>query len=264
MKASEIIRKYDIKAIKKLDQHFLVDNNIVKKEVEFAEIKKDERILEIGAGFGLLTQEILNKSKNVVVIEKDRKLIGVLKKEFSSLDILEGDALKIEFPSFDKCVSNIPYSISSGIIYKLGKLGKPSILLLQKEFAQRLIAQPNERNYSRLSIMAQYYFSPVLLKEVSKNSFFPTPKVDSMIVKLVPKHLKPEVNEEFFFLVVRALFNHKNQKVRKALLHSRNDFGADKERIKKMSISYEDRKVISLNMNELMELSKELNKYINV
>lgn len=249
---------------KKLGQHFLVDKNIVRDFVKFADIKKNEIVLEIGGGTGLLTQEILKKTKKVKVIEKDKKFIQILREKFPFIEIIEGDALKVRLPKFDKCVSSIPYAISSGITLKLGKLKKEGYLMYQKEFGERLVAEPSERNYSRITIMSRYYFSPVLLKHVSKNSFLPKPKVDSVIIKLIPRRRKPFViNEKFFFLVVRALFSHKNQKVRNAFIHSRHEFDLDKDKAKKIKLGFEGKKVVDLSFEEIAELSNKLYKHLN-
>lgn len=246
---------------RKLGQHFLVDKNVARNFVEFADIKKNECILEIGGGSGLLTQEILKKTKKVKVIEMDKRFIGILREKFPSIEIIEGDALRVKLPSFDKCVSSIPYSISSGITLKLGKLKKESYLMYQKEFGERLVAEPSEKNYSRITIMARYYFTPVLLKYVSKNSFLPKPRVDSVIIKLIPKRAKLSVkNEKFFFLVARALFNHKNQKIRNAFLHSRHEFDLDKSKAKKIKLNFEEKKVVELSLEEIAELSNKLYK----
>jgi 16S rRNA (adenine1518-N6/adenine1519-N6)-dimethyltransferase len=249
---------------KRLGQNFLVDKNIVRKFVELADIKKNETVLEIGGGSGLLTKEILKKTKKVRVIEKDKKFVEILKERFSFIEIIEGDALKVRLPSFDKCISSIPYSISSGITLELGKMKKKSYLMYQKEFGERLVAEPSERNYSRITIMTRYYFTPVLLKHVSRNSFLPRPKVDSVIVKLIPRRSKPSVmNEKFFFLVARALFNHKNQKVKKAFIHSRHEFDMDKDEAKKIRLEFEEKKVDDLSLEEIAELSNKLYKCLN-
>lgn len=254
-----------IKAKKRMDQHFLKDKNILGIILKIADVKKGDVVLEVGPGLGILTNELLDKAKKVVAIEKDKEIIAYLKKNIKkrNLQLIEGDALKVKFPAFDKCVSNIPYSISSHLILKLGQLKKEAVLMLQKEFAERMVAKPGTKDYSRLSVMAQYYFFVSIEKEVSKGCFYPAPKVDSAIVKLTP--LRPKLKkeeEEFFFIVVRSLFNHKNQKVGNALIHSRHEFGWSKEEVKKTAknIKYKDEKVYELDLNKLIGISREISK----
>ncbi|VVB60090.1 putative ribosomal RNA small subunit methyltransferase A [uncultured archaeon] len=264
------LEKYGIKLKKRLGQNFLVDKNIIQKEVALAQIKPDETLLEIGPGVGFLTRELLKYAKKVVAIEMDKNLAEILEKELpdKKLEVICADALQIDFPEFDKCVSNIPYEVSSKIILKLGKLRKPAVLIMQKEFAERLAAKPGEREYSKISVMSQYYFDSGILHIVSKKSFFPAPKVDSAIVRLTPKHadLKKSLgisDEEFFLKIIHALFQHKNMTVRNALIHSRNEFGFEKDTAKKIAenISLKDAKVRTLDLAMLAKVAKEIKKH---
>ncbi len=248
------------RANKKLGQHFLVDKNTVRNLVDFAEIRENETVLEIGPGYGSITGEILKKTKKVTAVEKDIELVKILKKKFPSVNLIEGDALKVDFPEFDKCISNIPFSISPKITIKLGESKKPGFIIYQKEFAQRLVAEPGDKDYSRISIATQFYFMPILLKHVSKNCFYPKPKVDSAIVKLIPKKVRLNVDKTLFFRTVKALFTHKNQKVWKSFVHSRNDFGLEKKDAAEISgkLPFRDCKVVTLDLNKLAEISKYL------
>ena len=267
----EIFKKYNIRPDKRLGQHFLVDKNIIKKEVELAGIKPDETILEIGPGLGFLTKDLLCRAKHVIAIELDARMAEVLESECGCecLKIIRADALDVDFPAFDRCVSNIPYEISSQIIAKLGRYGNPAILIMQKEFAERLAAKPKDKIYSRISVLSQYYFNAELLGAVSKNSFFPAPKVDSAIVRLIPRTAAQKKalgveDEEFFFAVARALFQHKNQSIRNAFIHSRGEFGLEKDAAKIISgkFSGADRKVDSLSIKELAEIAGQVRKSI--
>ena len=160
----KILRKYNLKLSKNKDQYFIKNPEILKFECEQAEISKKDVILEIGAGIGNLTREIAKRAKKVYAAEKDRKLISVLKnelKEFDNVEIIKEDILKINLPEFNKCVSNIPYSISSKITEILAKKNKFSVICYQKDFAERLVANPGERNYSRITVLANFYLTPV-------------------------------------------------------------------------------------------------------
>ncbi|RLG57870.1 MAG: 16S rRNA methyltransferase, partial [Candidatus Hydrothermarchaeota archaeon] len=140
-----VIRLYNIKPKEKLGQVFLIDERVLKREVEYAELSSKDVVLEIGSGFGSLTKFLVEKAKKVYAIERDSTLIEVLKSYViaKNLEIIQRDALRITFPEFNKCVSNLPYVISSPITFKLLKHDfEKAILTYQKEFAERLIAKP--------------------------------------------------------------------------------------------------------------------------
>jgi len=267
------LEKYGLRLKKSLGQNFLIDGNIIRKEAELAQITPYETILEIGPGVGFLTRELLLRAKKLVAIEFDKQLAEILEKEFSEeiaekkLEILCADALDIDFPDFDKCVSNIPYEISSKIILKLGKCKKPAVLIIQKEFAERLVAKPGQGDYSKISVMSRYYFGTELLHVVSKKSFYPSPKVDSAIVRLTPhddrfKNSLGIADEEIFLKTIHALFQHKNMAVRNAIIHSRGEFGFDKDTAKKIAgnISMKSTKVRMLDLSMIAEVAWEISK----
>ncbi|MBW6451832.1 MAG: 16S rRNA (adenine(1518)-N(6)/adenine(1519)-N(6))-dimethyltransferase RsmA [DPANN group archaeon] len=251
---------------KALSQNFLKDKNIIDKEIAIANINENETILEIGPGLGALTFEIAKKAKKVIAIEKDKDLVKILKtkikyENIDNVEIIEGDILKTEIPAFDKCISNIPYQISSKITELLGKQQKLSILIYQKEFAERLVAKVGSKNYSRISILAQYHFKPKISSSVSKKCFYPIPKVNSAIVVLEPRKDKPTINDvKLFFNLVRGLFTHKNQKVSKAFEHSKREFAIDKKRLKEISknLKWADMRVRDLDTEKLAEIANDL------
>ena len=132
--------------------------------------------------------------------------------------MLKGDFLKIKLPEFDKVVSNIPYSISSPLTFRLISHGfKSAVLTYQKEFAQRLVAKPGTKNYSRLSVATYYHANAEILETLAPEAFYPSPGVDSAIVKLTPKKKPFKVNEPIFFDMLRGLFSHKKKTLKKAL-----------------------------------------------
>lgn len=209
---------------KKLGQHFLIDKNILRREVEYAELDKNDIVLEIGAGDGRLTELIAEKAGKVIAIEKDKRLVELLKqkikdKHINNIDIISDDALLIEFPKFNKIVSNLPYQISSPITFKFFEYlpqWNAAVLSYQKEFAERFFAKPCERNYSRLTVAVNYFCEPRLLEVVPKEKFFPKPKVDSVIVRLKPKEKQFEADAQFWILI-KKLFQHKKKIVRSAM-----------------------------------------------
>jgi 16S rRNA (adenine1518-N6/adenine1519-N6)-dimethyltransferase len=229
----KIIYKYDIKFCKSLGQNFLFDENILKKIVKVSEVDKNTNVIEIGTGFGTLTKHIAKVCKKVVTIEIDKKLILISEKileDFKNIKIICEDVLKLnikkiveeEFKGEPFCVvANIPYSITTPIIIKFlsSKLNIVSLtILMQKEVAQRLVADVGRKEYGSITVFTRYYSNSKILFSVSPNCFIPKPTVKSALIKI--KLLsKPSVivnNEELFFSVVRASFKHR----RKTLLNS--------------------------------------------
>jgi len=191
----------------------------------YAELSRDDVVFEIGAGVGNLTLLLAARAGRVIAVERDRKLMKLLEERlrgYSNVELLCGDALRIKLPKFNKVVANLPYGISSDITFKLLEHGfESAILMYQREFAERLVAKPGSDDYSRLTVNAYYRASVELLGEVLPKAFFPQPKVTSAIVRLRPREPPFKVkNEQVFFNVVRALFQHRRQRVRNALYHS--------------------------------------------
>jgi len=263
----KILKENNIRLDKRKGQNYLVDSNILAKIIEYSEISPDDVILEIGAGVGTLTIPLSKKAKKVIAIEQDQKIAAILEKRLENLDIsnvavLAADATKIDFPEFNKVVSNLPYKISSPITFKLLKYDFDyAILMYQLEFAQRMIAKPGDSNYSRLSLMLHFCGDVELLFEVSKHCFFPQPKISSAVIKLVPN--KKAKVDEFFIKTSRALFQHKKKKVRNALLDSFHEI-ADvdkkeaKEIVSKLDPHLLSERVVKLDPEEVILISEEL------
>lgn len=213
-----------------LDQHFLADERILDKIVEAAHIVPGEKVLEIGAGIGNLTERLLCYTDKVIAVELDHKLVAILEdrfKEEKKLQIIHGDILEVELPDFDKVVANLPYSISSEITFKLFKHHfKLGILMYQYEFAQRLIAKPGSDNYSRLTVNTSYFADVSLLMRVPKGAFFPPPQVDSAVVKICPRPPPFAVIDSNFFLkFVTAIFTKRRKKLKNAIIESNHMLG---------------------------------------
>jgi len=211
-----ILQKHNIHPKKYMGQNFLIDENILNKIISSANLSAKDTVLEIGPGLGILTAELAKKAKKVIAVEKDKKMCEVLKdvlKEFKNTEIINADILKINptgFPDY-KIVANIPYYLTSPIIRKfLEAKNRPDmiILMVQKEVAQRITAKPPHMNI--LSIAVQFYAEPKIIDYVPKNSFFPVPKVDSAIIKIIPKQI-PEIDTEKFFTLVKKGFSAKRK-----------------------------------------------------
>ncbi len=246
-----------MKPKKRLGQHFLKDRNILRKEVKLAGVK-GRRVIEIGAGDGRLTEEIIGGGPLIVyAFEKDRELAGKLGKRFEKekrVVIVKGDFLEAELPGFDVVLGNIPYYISSDIIFRLAEFGfERAVLIVQKEFAEKMVAKPNEKNYGRLSVTSQLAFEVSLVQKVPRHLFSPPPRVDSALIVLRPTGKRlGEFQED----VIRALFQHRNQSVRKALAHSkkfkREQFGG--------LGGFAGRRVRTLKKEECLEIAEILRR----
>lgn len=224
---------------KSLGQNFLVNRGILKIIIETSKIKPTEVILEIGPGKGMLTRALLNAGAKVIAVEKDNRLIPVLKKTFenelksSQLTIIHGDILTLDFkevqvPKNYKVVANIPYYITGSLIRLLlssENQPKAIILMLQKEVAKRIVASDNRESLLSLSVKA--YGAPRYIKTVSRGSFSPAPSVDSAILSIenISKDLFNNFSEDFFFKIIRAGFSSKRKKLVNNLekIYTKND-----------------------------------------
>lgn len=219
-----ILKKHGIRPKYRLGQSFLVDEGALQREVEYARIKNTDAVLEVGPGIGTLTALLLQRAGKVYVVEKDVRMVEILKERFGNaenLEIIHGDVLRVMLPKFDVTVSNIPYAISSPLTFSLLRQKfRTGIITYQKEFAERIVGAPGTRNYSRLSVAAYYYANARILEALPKNFFYPRPKVDSAVVELIPRRPPFKVNEEHFFQVLAGLFSQKGKTVRNAMFHS--------------------------------------------
>jgi 16S rRNA (adenine1518-N6/adenine1519-N6)-dimethyltransferase len=183
----------------------------------------DDVVLEVGAGLGFLTRLLSSECKKVVAVEVDPDIVEILKTQLSGLqnvDLIEGDVLKVSLPSFSKVVSAPPYSISSPLIFQLLENSFDcAVLVLQKEFAERLAASVGTKDYGRLTVNVYYRAEVELLDYVPRTMFYPPPDVDSMMVRLKPRAPPFHVEDETtFFELVRTLFTQRNKKVRNGLI----------------------------------------------
>ncbi len=206
-------------------QHFLVDKRIAERQINYASLSDKDIVLEIGAGYGVLTKRIARKAKKVIAVEVDRRLASSLENSLKgtpNVELICSDILKIDFEEipFNKVVSNLPYQISSPVTFKLLESDFDiGILMYQKEFADRLVAEPGSKNYSRLSVMASYSAEWEMLEVVPPAAFRPRPRVYSAIVRVVPGKRRFEVkNEALFYEVTKALFSHRRKKIKNSLV----------------------------------------------
>ena len=242
---------------KKLGQNFLIDKNVALKEIKYAKINQDDIVLEIGPGRGILTEILAKKAKKVIAIELDKNLALNLKDILpDTVVLINDDVLKVDFkklPRFNKIVSNLPFQISSPVTFKILDYDfDMAVLIYQKEFADRMIAEPGSKDYSRLSVGVYYKALCEKLDVVSRTCFNPQPKVDSCIVKLVPK-IKPPFfveNEGFFLDLVKNLFNHRRKKIKNIL----NEMYC----LESNEVPYLDNRVEELSPHQIGDLSNFL------
>lgn len=216
------LRKYGITPRKKLGQSFLINSSIAREIVKAASLKRNDDVLEIGGGLGVLTRWLVESARKVFVVEKDRGLANALRSSFAehdNLEVMEGDALEIQLPKVSKIVANLPYSVSSPLTFRLLDYVdfQQAVLMYQKEFAQRLLAKPGTSEYSRLTIEVNYRANVEMIMQVNAREFYPVPKVDSMVVRLVPRESGPVAqNEGVFHWMVRGVYSYPNKLIRKA------------------------------------------------
>lgn len=213
---------------KHLGQHFLHDQNIIKRIIKFIAPQPHENLIEIGPGAGALTVELLPYTSSLDVIELDRDVIPVLESNCeyaANLHVHVADVLKVDFAKFNpplRLVGNLPYNISTPLLFHLLKYVvsiQDMHFMLQEEVAERIVALPGSKIYGRLSVMLQYYCQVDLLMKVGARSFAPPPKVNSAFVRLVPRQqpFVRVVDETNFSLVVRAAFSQRRKTVANSL-----------------------------------------------
>ncbi len=227
------------KARKQFAQHWLRSEKALNKIVAAAKLQQSDRILEIGPGTGILTRQLLPQVQSLVAVEIDRDLCELLVKKLGSTDnflLLQGDFLSLDldtqlasFPAFqkpNKVVANIPYNITGPILEKLlGTIVEPAtqafdsiVLLVQKEVAERLYANPGSRAFGALSVRVQYLAECEFICDVPSTAFSPPPKVDSAVVRLLPRRLEPQANEpKHLETLVKLGFSSKRKMLRNNL-----------------------------------------------
>lgn len=271
----DILKENGITLNRNLGQNYLIDKNKRDQIIKFGNVTEEDVVLEIGTGIGTLTIELAKRAKNVIAIEQDFKICEILARrlkdeKIDNVELINDDALKVDFPPFNKVISNLPYQISSPITFKfLDYDFDLAVLMYQKEFADRMNGEVGSKNYSRLSAMLYFKCHVEKLTDVSCESFIPKPKIDSTVVKLTPRD--NQINDEDFETYskfTKALFQHRNKKIKNALIDSRHIISnVDKKVLKNRLNAIEDdelndylsKRVIVLNPEEILEVSRKLN-----
>lgn len=227
--------------------------------IGYGEVNSSDTVLEIGAGYGNLTGKLAEKAGRVIAIEVDPELAASLYR-WKNVDVMVGDALKVEFPTFNKVISNLPYSISSPVTFKLLQhkfdLG---ILMYQHEFAERMVALPGSKDFGRLSVSVQYLADVGILEVVPRTAFITPPEVNSAIVRMTPRPPPYEVKDcDFFKKFISAIFSQRRKKLRNAILNNAGLLGIRVEAINKLPAELIDKRPETIPPPELAKLANIL------
>lgn len=277
----EIVKKHNFKFTKSLGQNFLIDNEIIDKILDGADAKAGDKIIEVGPGIGTLTRELAQEADKLMAVEIDRNLIPILEETLESYDnvvvvnedIMKADIKKLIDENLDggpvKLVANLPYYITTPIIMRFLEENinvTDIVIMVQKEVAERMNAEPGNKTFGALSVAVQYYCDTEIVARVPRHMFVPQPSVDSIVIAL---RARPEKkykvdNEEIFFKTVKAAFGQR----RKTLLNSITSMGtleksSVKEVLEEAGID-EKRRGETLSLDEFAHLSNCINKKIEV
>ena len=250
-----------------LGQIFLCDPSILRRIIQVAQLSKEDLVVEIGPGWGKLTRMLAERVKKVIAIELDERLFEGLKTElagYDNLELIHGDALKYPYenlPEF-KVVANIPYYITTPIIFRLLKAKKnlkSMTLTIQKEVAERIVAAPGGKDYGVLSVMIQYYAEPRLKFIIPKGAFRPVPKVCSAVVhfKILERPPVSVKDEEYFFRVVKTAFSQRRKMLSNSLKSLSIDIIDIKDKLTEAGID-SSRRPETLCIEEFARLSNVL------
>ena len=233
----QVLQKHEFQFKKKFGQNFLIDPHVLDKIVDAAQITKDDFVLEIGPGIGTLTQYLCENARQVLAVEIDDKLIPILKETlqpYDNVEVLHGDILKQDIQQIAdtyndgkpiKVVANLPYYITTPIIMELFESHVPLAnvtVVVQKEGADRMKAEPGTKDYGALSLAVQYYAKPYIAAFVPPNCFMPRPNVGSAVIRLdclarVPVEVH---NEKLMFRLIRASFNQRRKTLQNGIANS--------------------------------------------
>lgn len=264
---------------KHLGQNFLVDKNILRKISITGQVGPEDLVLEIGSGMGGLTEELIRQAGQVIGVEYDRGLFGILLENFAgvpNLTLINRDILEIDLPTLLepqeqyclKVIANLPYYITTPVLFKIiesGVFWERLVLLVQKEVAERMSAQPGTKEYGALTVMLNFYGRVEKIGTVPKTVFYPTPQVDSTIVRIFPNP-DMEKMELYPFLrqVVQASFGQRRKKIINALTSTAQHLGS-KEQLSSLLLNLgisPDCRGESLTSTEFINLAKEIRSQI--
>ncbi|EMA38860.1 16S ribosomal RNA methyltransferase A [Halococcus hamelinensis] len=218
-----LLARAGVRGDRNQDQHFLVDDRVLDRLPEYATAFDTSHVLEVGAGTGGLTDRLLADAERVTAVERDVRLVEFLREEFAGavdagrLDVVAGDALDVDLPEFSASVSNLPYGSSSELLFRLLPRERPLVVMVQAEFAERMVADPGSSEYGRLSVTAGHYADAEIVERVPREAFSPPPAVESAVVRTTPRDPDYDVPEDAFFAFVRGVFTQRRKTMRNAI-----------------------------------------------
>ncbi len=260
----QLLRQYNIRPSKRLGQNFLIDGNVQRKIMDAVGLDREDVALEIGPGLGALTEGLCKRARKVVAVEKDKRLCEILSKKRNpaNLELVHGDILKYDLSKYSnlKVVGNLPYYISSPVLVRLLEARasvKVAYITVQREFAERLVAQPGTKVYGSISCFTQFYAEPEILFSIKKGSFYPAPKIDSCFLMLVFRDRGLYLtDEEKLFKIIRTCFEKRRKTILNSL-YSSGLFGSKEEvasNLKKAGIS-QSRRPETVSLKEFTDLA---------
>ena len=276
----EVVQKHNFKFSKSLGQNFLIDTNVIDRILEGARVQEGDYVIEVGPGIGTLTKEMGRTAEKVVAIEIDKTLIPILEEtlaDFPNIEVINQDILKVDVQELVKeklnggpvkLIANLPYYITTPIVMKFLEEDIPVtdiVVMVQKEVADRMNAQPNSKDYGALSVAVQYYCDTEIVAKAPRHMFMPQPNVYSTVIGLhVREEKKYNVdNEDIFFKTVKASFGQR----RKTLLNSLGGLGFLRKDQIKVALQEanidEKRRGETLSIEEFASLSNAVNKIHN-
>lgn len=232
-----IIRKYDFVFRKRYGQNFLVDEHVLDKIIAASGVTKDDYVLEIGPGIGTMTQALAEAARGVTAVEIDEHLIPILEEtlaDYDNVDIVNADILKVDVKALAQqkngghpihVVANLPYYITTPILMSLFEGGVPVknvTVMVQREVAERMKAEPGTKDYGALTLAVQYYAEPYLAANVPPNCFLPRPSVGSAVVRLARYEVPPvdAANPEKMFGLIHASFRQRRKTLANSLANA--------------------------------------------
>lgn len=246
-----------------MQQHFLQSEKTAEAVAKSAE-PQNKHVLEIGGGKGKITSKICEHASRTTVIEKDKELAQKLREQ-TEAQVIQGDFKKVDIPEFDACCSNPPFYLSSDILDFLSKKHKMSSLIVQKEFAEKIVCGPGNPEYSWRTVKTQLEFVPVKLRDISKNKFKPQPNCETSLLKLYPNENRHGIeNKERFKAMIKPVFNNSRKKLRNSFVDSRHLYGISKKKAKKHrdDIAHSGQRVSSLGIQELSEAASDIEQAV--
>jgi 16S rRNA (adenine1518-N6/adenine1519-N6)-dimethyltransferase len=249
-----LLERYGVRPSKSRGQNYLIDRRVAEREVEYLGITEGDRVLEVGPGFGILTTALLERTSKLTAIEIEEGAVRYLRDSFPQMEVIQGDFLETDPPQFDLFISNVPYSISSPLLFHLLDMKfRRAVIMVQREFAERMAAPAGDDEYSRLSVNVFYRAECKLLENVPRSRFWPEPEVDSTVVLLTPRPAPfPLRDERHFLKLIDVLFQQRRKKIGTVLKQKRM-LPEDRERI-----PYQDERVERLTPAQIAELSDAL------